>query len=119
MKSPFFLDAEVSGFGTYAADPGQIARADLRTAEVTPVSQYLQLRLAHRVLRRQSHPAELSVIASDIRHLMLDDQVMLRVHGGLNVVADRAGSLAARWSWNGNPGRSATAVRPVFSSTAS
>ena len=34
------------------------------------------------------------MIASDIRHLVFDDQMMLRVHGGLYVVADRSGSLA-------------------------
>jgi hypothetical protein len=44
---------------------------------------------------RHGHPAELPVIASNIGHVVFDDQVMLRIHDGLNVVADRAGSFAS------------------------
>jgi hypothetical protein len=35
------------------------------------------------------------MIASDIGHLVFNDQVVLRVHGGLYVVAYRSGSFAA------------------------
>ena len=38
-------------FGDIRCDAGQIARADLRTAVVAPISQHLQSRFAHRLLR--------------------------------------------------------------------
>lgn len=34
------------------------------------------------------------MVASNIRHLVFDNQMMLRIHGSLDVVADGAGSLA-------------------------
>ncbi len=71
------------------------AEGYLRAGEVTPVRHNLQLCLTHRGLRRQCHPTELSVIVSDVSYLVFNDQVMLRVHGGLNVAADYAGASSA------------------------
>src|SRR6266702_7950800 len=69
--------------GNVRADVVQIACPYLRAAEVTPISNHLQLRSAHRVLRRYRHSAELAVIVSNVRYFVLNDQVMLRVYGGL------------------------------------
>jgi len=38
---------------------------------------------------------KLGAIRAGIRHLVRDDQMMLRIHGDLNVVADNAGATPA------------------------
>ena len=82
------------------------------------VSQHFQLRLARRALRRRSHLAELPVIASDIRHLVFDDQMMLRIHDSLDVVADGASFLATAGDGAGiRIGKRQLSVR-LFSSVA-
>lgn len=54
-----------------------------------------EVRFVHRVLRQQSHYADLRLMASDFDHLAFYDQMMFSVDGGLNVVADRPGSFAS------------------------
>ena len=39
---------------------------------------------------------ELGAVVADVGHFMGDDEVMLRVHRGLNVVANEPGALAVR-----------------------
>lgn len=61
------------------ADVVQIARPYLRPPEVAPVSNNLQLRFAHRILRRHCHFAELPVIVSDVRSGGADQRLVRRV----------------------------------------
>jgi hypothetical protein len=56
----------------------------------------LQAALAHRLARGQRHLRELRVIGPDVRHLMRDDQVVLGVHGYLDVVAHESCALGLR-----------------------
>jgi len=94
-EEPFLPRCGGEWLGNIRTDVVQIACTYLRPAEVTSISNNLQLRSAHRVLRSQRHPAELPVIVSDVSYLVLNDQVMLRVYGCLNVVAHYAGSSPA------------------------
>jgi len=47
-------------------------------------------------LRLFRHRGELASVIANVGDLVRDDQMMLSVHRGLDIVADDAGSLATR-----------------------
>ena len=73
-----------------------MAGLDLRSVVVAAVGHRLQGGLAHGLSCSLRHRAELRPVASDVGHLVGDDQVVLGVHCGLDVVADDASGLAVR-----------------------
>lgn len=95
-KQTFFPGRRRERLGNIRADVIQIACPYLRPAEVTAVRNNLQLRSAHRVLRRYRHSAELSMIVADIGYFVFNDQMMFRINCCLDVVAHYAGASSTR-----------------------
>lgn len=81
--------------GNVCANIVQLTCPYLRTAEVPPVGDNLQLRSAHCVLCSERHSAKLSVIVSDIGYLVFNDQVVSRIYRRLHVIAHYAGASSA------------------------
>jgi hypothetical protein len=50
---------------------------------------------AKNVLSLRCHVGELRPIRTDIRHLVGDDEMMLRIHGDLHVIADNTRAAPA------------------------
>jgi hypothetical protein len=67
----------------------------LIAVEIAPISQNSDLLISRRLLRLKRHRHELYSVMAHIGHFVRHDQVVLDVDGGLHVVADDAGALAA------------------------
>lgn len=71
-------------------DPGFMAGQDFLAVEITTVSDCGKSRGADRSAGFLGHVGQLVAIAAVIRHVVLNDQMMLGVDRGLHVVADDA-----------------------------
>jgi len=69
---------------------------DVRPAEVATVGVGGQSALAHGLARSQRHLGELPVVGPDIGHLVRDDEVVLGIHGSLDVVAHKTRPFGLR-----------------------
>ena len=72
-----------------------MASQDLFAFEIPSVRDDLEILAIHCGLRLLRYRSQLAPVIPDIGDLMGNDQVMPGVHGGLDVVARDAGSLAA------------------------
>ena len=75
--------------------PESIACLDLRGAVVAAIGHCLKPLLAHRLAGSRGHRRELRPVAARVGHLVRHDEVVLRVHCNLHVVADDAGAATA------------------------
>ena len=87
---PALLAGRASGF--------QRALGALLVQVVAAVGQDIERLDAHGGLRLARHVRELITVVADIGDVVGDDQVVLRIDGGLHIVADDGGSLAAVFS---------------------
>jgi len=73
-------------------DADFLARHDFFPAEVTTISDNLDVFGLHGGARTLCHGRQLAAIVTDVGDLMVDDQVVLRIDCRLYVVADGAGN---------------------------
>ncbi len=74
--------------------PGLVAIQNLFAFEVAAISNDGQIFLSRRIACLRGHREQLGAVMADVGDFVGDDQMMLGIHRGLDVVADHAGAPA-------------------------
>src|SRR5882762_5293050 len=82
-------------FGNQCGNAVLLTIEDLLAIEVTAVGKYGEVGIANRLPCLLGHGTELLPVVSAVGHIVGHDQMMLRIHGNLGVIADDAGATAA------------------------
>src|SRR5262249_19176893 len=77
-------------------DVGLLPGENLRTVKVAAISDDIEMISTKNVLGLRCFVVKWGATGAGIRHLVCDDQMMLRVHSDLHVVADDARAAATR-----------------------
>ena len=93
-KAALRFRAGRQGLGQRHGDPGFGAFQDLRTAEVSAIGNGRQLLRLQNRLRLLGHVRQLRAVRAAVRHLVCDDQVMLRLYRDLHIIVNDAGAAA-------------------------
>ena len=89
-EPPSDVDARGHRLGQRDRDARFLARQNLLAVEVAAIGDGIEVLHFQRRLRPLGHGRKLRPVVTDVGHLMRDDQMMLRIHRDLHVVADDA-----------------------------
>ena len=93
-KPALRLGPRGQGLGQGDRDPDPFASQDLLAVEVAAVRHHIQFVDFQGGLGLLGHRRELGAVVALVDDLMGDDQVVLSIDGGLDIVADHAGTPA-------------------------